>query len=49
MYSEEFLNNLRKVVDFMRIESMTKLERRKYYKSKLKPAHNRIKKEKRDK
>ena len=45
MHSEEFLNNLRKVVDFMRIESMTKLERRKYFKSKLKPAHNRIKKE----
>lgn len=45
MYSEEFLNNLRKVVDFMRIASMTKLERRKYFTSKLKPAHNRIKKE----
>jgi len=45
MYSEEFLNHLRKVVDYMRIEHMTKLERRKYYKSKLKPAHNRIKKE----
>ena len=46
MYSKEFLNHLRKLVDSMRIDSMTKLERRKYYKSKLKPAHNRIKKEK---
>lgn len=45
MYSDEFLNRLKKVVDSMRTKHMTKLERRKYFKSKLKPAHNRIKKE----
>ena len=45
MNSEEILNGLRKLGEFMQMENMTKLERRKYFKSKLKPAHNRIKKE----
>lgn len=45
MYSEEFLNNVRREVDYMRIENMSKLERRKYHKSKLKQSRNRIDKE----
>lgn len=49
MYYEEPLNNVGNLAEFLKVESMTKIERRKYYKSKLKPAHNRVKKEKRDK
>ncbi len=45
MNSEEFLNRVKELAEILVIRNMTKLERRKYYKSKLKPAHNRIKKE----
>ena len=45
MELEELLNRVREIAEILVIGNMTKLERRKYYKSKLKPAQNRIKKE----